>query len=235
MTDRPTLLLLPGNMCDERLWRGVLPELNGWHVQQCLPTEDSIHEMAQTCLDRTPGPLIPVGFSMGAIIALSMANISPERIAAIALIDTNAGADRPDRANVRHRQQKDVMAGKLETVVLDELAPVYFASGNRNDEKLRSLVLKMALDIGPDVFCSQSEALRTRPDQRHVMPTLNVASFIACGEEDAICSPDLHRELSNTAMNSELHIVPDAGHMLPMEQPEALGKLLSHWLNRIDL
>ena len=234
MKERATILLLPGNMCDERMWSGIVPELQEWRVVTPVPTQDNIAGMAQACLDAHPGRLIPIGFSMGGIVALALAKAAPERVAAIGLIDTNAGADLPERAAMRPRQQRDVQAGGLQRIVVEELQPKYFAAENRSDERLLALVLDMALALGPEVFVRQSEALRTRPDQQDVLPLLEVPSFLACGVEDQLCPPQLHQELAEGARAGELHIVPGAGHMLPLERPEELARLLKRWLTEVE-
>lgn len=232
---RPTILLLAGNMCDRWLWHGVLDALDGWPVEiPALVHDDSIAGMANRCLAEHRGPLIPIGFSMGGIVALSIAGRAPERIAAIGLLDTNPSADLPERAVVRPRQQADVRAGQLERIVVEELKPHYLAPANREDAELRSLLRDMAMALGPDVFVRQSEALRTRHDQRDVLPTLDAPSFIACGAEDALCPPAWHEAMAASAHRAELHVVPGAGHMLPLEQPEALARLLRAWLARIE-
>ena len=234
MSDRPTIVLLPGNMCDERMWGGVMPAFSGWDTRSPVPTANSIHAMAQDCLSECSGPILPIGFSMGAIVALGMAAIAPARIAAMGLIGVNAGPDRPERASLRGRQQDQALGGNLADLVADELKPAYFAPANRSDGALQSLVKTMALDLGPQVFAAQSEALRTRRDYRPVSATLDVPVFLACGTDDELCPPQLHRDLAALIPRSDLHVVPGAGHMLPLEQPEALNRLLSQWLSRIE-
>ena len=233
MSDRPTVILLPGNMCDQRMWSDVLPAFSGWEAKFYLPVEGTVEAMARACLDHIQGQLIPVGFSMGAIIALAMTDIAPERIAAIGLIDTNPGADRPERAKARPRQQREALETGLARMVTEELKPAYFAKENRSNKELRSKVLDMALSLGPEIFVAQSEALRTRSGYGDILEKLEVPVFIACGAEDDLCPPSLHKEMAATTQNSELHVVPGAGHMLPMEQPQILSILLSDWLVRV--
>ena len=234
MSTRPTILLLPGNMCDERMWDGVMPALAGWKVEHHLPIEPSLPEMARECLSKYAGKLIPIGFSMGAILGLAIADIAPERIAALGVLDGNAGPDRPDRAAARPRQQRDVLAHGVDQLVAEELKPAYFAEKNQSDQMLRDLVLEMAIDLGPEFFVAQSEALRTRPDYSPVLAKIDVPILFACGDEDKLCPPALHREMANMSRNPDLHIVTQAGHMLPMEQPEKLRNILTAWLARID-
>jgi pimeloyl-ACP methyl ester carboxylesterase len=152
----------------------------------------------------------------------------------LGLLDTNSRADLPERAAVRPRQQAEVRAGALEQIVTDELKPHYLAEANRGDPRLLALIKQMALDLGPEVFVQQSEALRTRADHSDVPAGLDVPLFLACGEEDKLCPPAWHEQMAAQAHASELHVIPGAGHMLPLERPDALGPLLANWLNRIE-
>jgi pimeloyl-ACP methyl ester carboxylesterase len=224
-----TPVLLAGNMCDARLWtrdvRAVLPGA----VDADLTRDGTIAAMAERALAAAAGPLLPVGFSMGGIVALAMAERAPERIAGLVLLDTNASADLPERAAARPRQQVDVRAGALERVVVDELKPNYLAITSRGDAALLALLRDMALALGPEVFVRQSEALRTRPDLRGVLPALGAPVLLMCGAEDRLCPPEGHRVLAADARAATLYVVPDAGHMLPLEQPAALAASLSSW------
>ncbi len=238
----PTIILVPGNMCDGRLWGGggnLLREAFAARQLLCLDADtgrdDSITAMAARGLDAAAGPLLVVGFSMGAIVALEMARQAPERIAGLALFGLNAGADLPERSAARIRQQTEVKAGGLERVIVEDLKPNYLARANRGDEELRALLRDMGLALGTTVFVAQSEALRLRADLRPVLDALRVPVLLACGEEDALCPPAWHCEWAERARNAHLRIFPDAGHMLPLEQPEAFAAALLRWIEDEDL
>ena len=224
-----TALLLPGNMCDSRLW-GPIRALFTSACDVDLSRDDSIAAMAERALDTVAGPLLPVGFSMGGIAALEMARRAPERLVGLVLLDTNASADLPERAAARPRQQAEVAAGRLEEIVVGELKPAYLARANRSDGALLALLRDMALALGPDVFVRQSEALRTRADLRAVIPTLDVPLFLGCGEEDRLCPPQWHEAMAGSGRRATLHVFAGAGHMLPLEQPEALRAALKGWM-----
>ena len=187
MDETPTIILIPGNMCDHRIWDGIIPFLSNWKTVHCEPREDTIVGMARKCLDENAGPLLPVGFSMGANVALAMAHEAPDRIVAMALLDVNAGPDRAFRAQPRLDQQRRVANGRLGEVVTRELEPHYFSAGNRHDPNFGKLVRDMADALGPDVFVAQSEALRTRRDYRPLLQAIETPVFLACGEEDTLC------------------------------------------------
>lgn len=224
-----TPILLPGNMCDARLWVQAVRDTLPGAIDADTTRDDTIMAMARRALALTDGPVLPVGFSMGAIVALEMARQAPERIAGLVLLDANASADLPERAVVRPRQQADVRAGRLEEVVVGELKPNYLARAKRRDRALLDLLRAMALDLGPEVFVAQSEALRTRADLRDVLPQLDVPVLVACGAEDALCPPAWHEAMAAGARHTTLHVVPDAGHMLPLEQPQRLAGIIAEW------
>lgn len=234
-----TVILLPGNMCDARLWEGgdgVL--LRGLHtlghpVLRPILDADSIEQMAAGVLEMVDGAILPIGFSMGGIVALEIARQAGARVVAMGLLDTNAAADLPERAAHRPRQQSAVRAGRLEQVVIEELKPNYLAAENRGDMRLLSLLRDMALALGPDVFVRQSEALRTRADLTGVLPRFAKPIFLACGVEDRLCPPEWHARWASLAPAAQLCVVAGAGHMLPLEQPVRLAEALIPWLAQI--
>ncbi len=238
MTGRVPLLLLPGNMCDARQWEPLQRDFDsaGWRSSVAdLSCDDRISAMADRALDSIDGRIVPVGFSMGAIVALEMVRRAPQRIAALAMFALNATADLPERAAARPRQQHAVRAGRLAQVVGEELKPNYLAVANRGNSPLLALTMAMALDLGPDTFVRQSEALRTRADLRPVLPTIACSVFLACGAEDRLCPPQWHEDWRKAIGHGELEIISDAGHLLPLEQPERLGRALLGWLETIEV
>lgn len=188
--------------------------------------------MAARALAEVDGDmLLPVGFSMGAIVALEMARQAPERIAGLVLTALNATADLPDRAAQRPRQQAEVRGGGLERVLVEELKPNYLARANRGDQALLALLRDMGLRLGTDVFVQQSEALRTRDDLTDVLRTATVPILLLCGAEDTLCPPEWHRHWRDLATDASLHVVEHAGHMLPLEAPVAVADHLRGWLH----
>lgn len=229
-------LLIPGNMCDARLWDG-----SGGAIRQALAAagrapidadtyqDDSIAAMATRALAATEGPLVAIGFSMGAIVAVEMAVLAPGRIAGLVLIGYNATADLPERAAHRPVQQAEVRAGGLERVLVEELKPNYLAAANRANAPVLALLRDMGLTLGPDVFVRQSEALRLRVSRVDALSRLTCPVLLMAGKEDALCPPEWHRRWQGLMPQAQLHIEP-AGHMLPLEAPRALADTIAAWL-----
>lgn len=244
-----TPVLLPGNMCDARLWRGgeggrgggegTMAAMLGLHAlspaDADLSRDDSITAMAARTLAAVRGRLLPIGFSMGAIVAVEMWCQAPDRIAGLVLLGYNATADLPDRAAHRPAQQAEVRAGGLERVLVEELKPNYLGARNRGDTALLGLLRDMGMGLGPDVFTRQSEALRCRADRRSVLPDIAVPVLIGCGGEDTLCPPSWHADWAGRIADTELFTVAGAGHMLPLEDPAALAGHIDRWLVVKDL
>lgn len=229
-----TPVLLPGNMCDARLWtdevRGVLPGAD--HAD--LTRDADIAAMAARTLATTKGQLLPVGFSMGAIVAVEMWIQARERIAGLVLLGYNATGDLPERAAHRPIQQARVRSGGLERVLVEELKPNYLAAGNRGDRALLDLLRDMGMHLGEDVFVAQSEALRLRRDRVSALSGISVPVLYGCGADDTLCPPAWHRRWQALTPDSRFVAFSGAGHMLPLEAPRPLAATIAEWLEAQD-
>lgn len=226
----PPFLLLPGNMCDARLWRATSLPDGAMRCHGDLTGADSIAMLAAQALTQVDGPMIAVGFSMGGIVAAEMCRIAPERITGLILIDTNVGADLPERNLTRRVQQDAVRQGRLASVVADELKPAYLADANRDDAEIRRLLFDMAIALGPDIFIRQSEALRTRGDNRDAVARLDAPVLLLCGAEDRLCPPAWHDELAAKCLHATCRQIEGAGRMLPLEQSAAMNAEINQWI-----
>lgn len=236
----PQTILLPGNMCDARLWRGgdevIIQTLTDHGMSPVfdadLTQDDNIAEMAERALSATQGLLLPIGFSMGAIVAVEMAVRAPERVGGLVLAGYNATADLPERAAHRPVQQAEVRSGGLERVLVEELKPNYLAAQNRTNEALLELLRDMGMGLGADIFIRQSDALRLRADRRAMLAALDVPVLYMCGAEDALCPPAWHRNWADLTRKACFEEIVGAGHMLPLEAPAAFSQILDHWLTQ---
>ena len=227
-----TALLLHGNLCDARMWRPPLVatlEAHGIAVRFPDLVQPTIAAMAAHAIARVDGRVLPIGFSMGAIVAVEIARVAAGRLAGLVLIGSNLTADLPDRAAARHRHQARVRGGGLAGIVDAVLVPAFFDADPPPTE-LVELVRTMAADTGVAGFVAQSEALRTRTDLRPVLPSIAAPTFVVVGAADRVCPPPWSREWARIIPGARLAIVEHAGHMLPLERPEELARLLDEWL-----
>lgn len=222
-------------MCDARLWTDAIRDTLPAAVDADLTRDDTIAAIAARALAATEGPLLPVGFSMGAIVAVEMWCQAPTRIAGLVLVGYNATADLAERAAHRPVQQAEVQSGGLERVLVEELKPNYLAATRRGDAALLELLRDMGIRLGADVFIAQSEALRLRADRVATLPKISVPILYCCGAEDALCPPDWHRRWAALTPDAAFIEFAGAGHMLPLEAPAALATAIADWLRTKEL
>jgi pimeloyl-ACP methyl ester carboxylesterase len=225
-----TPVLLPGNMCDGGLWTAQVRAALPGAVDADLTRDDSIAAMAERTLAATTGRLLPIGFSMGAIVAVEMAVQALDRIAGLVLVGYNATADLPERSSHRPVQQDEVRAGGLERVLVEELKPNYLAAANRGDTALLDRLRDMGMGLGADVFIRQSEALRLRKDRRAAIAALRVPVLYLCGSEDTLCPPAWHRAWAAQTPHADFVEIAGAGHMLPLEAPTGFAETVAYWI-----
>ena len=198
---------------------------------------DSIVEMAAKALAECTGPLITVGLSMGGMVALEIWRQAPERVTAMALFDTDCGADTNARRQNRDQQILMAVHGDFREMVETQLLPSYFSDDSVNDAKthqaMREAVIAMALDLGVAAFAAQITALATRKDSWPLLDTISVPTLIACGAEDRICTPDSHRKMAAVIPLATLEYIDGAGHLPPLEQPVHTTRVLRLWLENL--
>ena len=194
-----------------------------------LVSRRSITEMAEDVLVAAPENFAISGLSMGGIVAMEVARLAPERVAGMALMDTNHRAETDEVKARRTPQIEAVQNGGLRRVMHDEMKPNYLADGP-NQGAILDLCMTMASDLGPVVFVDQSLALRDRRDQSDTLKAFAKPSLVLCGEYDTLCPPERHREMHGFLPQSSLQIVENAGHLPTLEQPEQTTAALMRWL-----
>ncbi len=230
----PSLVLLPGLACDERLWeaqRPVLPAELGARVSDAHMRHDRIEGMAAAVLAENPGPLLLCGASMGGMVAMEAARQAPGRIAGLALLGTNARAETPEMFELRSSAIELFERGEARDVI--ELnAGFAFHPSRGGDAALLRRYVELVLDAGVPQLVRQNRALMTRPDARAHLPALRCPVLVMCGDGDRLTPPECSSEIAALVPQAELVWVAQCGHMLTMEQPAAVNAALGPWLRR---
>ncbi|MEM1428192.1 MAG: alpha/beta fold hydrolase [Pseudomonadota bacterium] len=225
------IVLLPGMMCDGRLFSHQFLALNRDRAVMVAPLTgaSSVGALAQRILDAAPRRFALAGLSMGGIVAMEMMGRAPDRISRIALMDTNPLPETPQVAAAREPHIVGVQSGRLKEIMREEMKPRYLAPGAGRVEVM-SVVMDMARDLGPDVFVAQSRALQRRPDQQKVLRGIKVPTLVLCGAHDALCPVKRHEFMAELIPGAKLRVIKDAGHLPTLEQPDATTEALREWL-----
>ncbi|MGJ8624240.1 MAG: alpha/beta fold hydrolase [Yoonia sp.] len=224
------LVLLPGMMCDARLWFPQIAAFSGERVVQTAPMNGvDICDIATAILADAPPVFTLAGLSMGGIVAMEILRQAPERIERIALLDTNPLPELPEVAARREPQIVKVQQGELIAVMRDEMKPNYLSDGAKRSEIL-DLCMDMAQSLGPEIFVAQSRALQTRPNQVEALEASKIPTLILCGREDRLCPIERHQLMYDLMPHAEFTIIEGAGHLPTLEKPTETTAALARWL-----
>ncbi|WP_334182907.1 alpha/beta fold hydrolase [Novosphingobium sp.] len=229
MTERQALVLVPGLSCDRHVWQAQiagLADIADVTVGDTLH-DDSIPLMAGRVLDAAPERFAIAGFSMGGYVAMEIWRRAPERVMRLALVDTNARADTEEQAALRRaaiatarsRGFEHVLRGSLRQLVAPDCPEALFEE-----------VVQMALRVGFGTYMDQQAAIIDRADSLETLGTVTVPAMVMVGEADALTPPRLAEEMVRALPGAVYEVIADAGHMAPMEQPEAVNAAFRRWL-----
>jgi len=225
------VVLLPGLLCDASVWLAQVAALKP-HANVAVADFsqlDRIEDMARSALALRPGPLVVIGHSMGARVALEMMRAAPERIARLALLDTGI---HPVREGEEANRQilvdlgfKDGMAA-----LADSWLPPMVHEARVHDRSLMEPLKAMVMRATPEQHQRQIRALLNRPDPRALLPTIRCPVLVMVGRQDRWSPLAQHQEIATLIPNAELVVIEDSGHMSTIEQPDQVSRALLRWL-----
>ena len=171
-------------------------------------------------------PIILGGLSMGGYTALAFARLFPESLRALILCDTRAEADTEEGKAGRDKMIASAQSEGAAPVV-EQMLPKLLGETTRKDhadvmESVRTLALKQT----PTAIANALRALRDRPDSLDLLPQIKVPTLVVVGEEDTITPLSMAQTLADKIPNAELAIIPRAGHLSNIEQPETFNRVV---------
>jgi pimeloyl-ACP methyl ester carboxylesterase len=222
------LLLLPGLLCDERLWREVIAGIDAHAIVADLTQDDSMAAMAERVLATAPARFALAGLSMGGYVAFEIMRRAPERVTHLAVLDTSARPDDEARKETRRGGMAAVREGKFGLVsramLAGLLAPAKLTS------PLAEEVQAMSERVGADAYLRQQTAIMGRMDSRPSLQAIAVPTLVGVGELDTLTPPELAEEMARGIPGAHLVRFPGSGHLSTMENPSAVLEAMRAWL-----
>ena len=231
MDNTMPILLVPGLVSSPRIFAPVIPAL--WRFGPVTVAnhirDDTMGAIARRILAEAPPRFALAGHSMGGYIAFEIMRQAPQRVAKLALINTQARPDTPE-ATTRRRGQIARAQGGEYRALLDDLFLGFVHPSRRGDDVLRKLVHDMGDDVGAEAFVRQQAAVMSRPDSRPMLAWIKCPTLVLTGDEDNTIPNRLSVEMANGIHGAKLVILPDCGHLPQPEQPQATADALVDWL-----
>jgi pimeloyl-ACP methyl ester carboxylesterase len=231
MPKKVPLILLPGLLCDEALWRNQIKSLET--LAECrvadLTQYDRVDALARAVLSLAPPQFALAALSMGGYVAFEVMRQAPERVLKLCLLDTTARPDTPEQSERRRLLIAMSRSGQFRGVT-PRLLPALIHPDRLQDIELIGVITAMAERVGREAFQNQQTAIINRIDSRSGLRNIHCPTQVIGGRQDALTPPDIVREIADSVSNARFDIVENCGHLSPLEQPEKVTALMIKWL-----
>jgi len=220
------LILLPGLLSDHHVFHHQLQHLSDIVDMQVIQLNDvnSPAAMTDKILQTAPKHFALLGHSIGGWVAMRLMKIAPERVTKLCLLNTSARGI--DSTELKSRQTILARASKGEfQSIATEIADRFVFNPS-----VKEAALKMFVNAGVSTLINQTQAMMIREDLRDVLPTIHCPTLVMHAEQDQRFTLDDLTEISSAIPNAKLKIIPQCGHMSPMEQPEMISSSIREWL-----
>ena len=192
-----------------------------------IDLDESLAEAAESALAAAPPRFALAGHSLGGIVALEMWRQAPQRIIALALLNSSARPPSPAQLEAWAELRRRTEDGEFAAVVTDLAAA---NAGERSDGSLAQRCIEIAGDVGAEGFVRQLAIQASRPDARATLRTIDVQTLVVTGSDDVVCPPEVQAELA-AAIPGAIHVTVDgAGHMALLDHPVDVAAALRQWL-----
>lgn len=238
------VLMLHGFTADRSMWAAQLaaPPAGARLIAVDLPSVGESEAAGAPSLDAWADWVIEVldaltikqavicGLSMGGYLAFALWRRHPTRISGLILADTRAGADSDEGRLNRVKMQGLALASGPDAIAEAMLPGIIGKTTRDSRPQVVAYLDAMMRRNSVGALHDALDAMRTRPDSTPTMATITVPTLVICGEEDTLTPVKEAEAMTAGIPDSQLAIIPSAGHMSPVEHPAAFNALLSSFI-----
>lgn len=191
---------------------------------------DDLFQIIKTLRLRKP---ILCGLSMGGYIALRAAQIEPEKFSALILADTKSEAD-GNAAKLNRSESISTINEKGLSKFIKELMPNLFSeTTKKKNKKLISGWIDHSSYMNPKAVKSAQLAMMSRLDTTEFLEEIEIPVLLIAGKEDKLTPPEVMKKMKQKIKNSVYKEIPDAGHLSPLENPEAVNSAIKEFIDSL--
>jgi 3-oxoadipate enol-lactonase len=218
--------------------RVVVPDLRGQgetplgETEGAATMEEMAADVAALLDELNVGRAVVGGLSMGGYVALAFYRAFPERVVALVLADTRAGADTEDARRTREETARRALAEGMGPIVDTMIPKLLSVEGRRRPETV-ARVREMMLAASPKGAAAALRGMALRRDQTDLLEGVEVPTLIVVGCEDAVTPPAEAEAMLGKIKGSRLCVIEGAGHLSNVERPEEFNRALVEFLRRL--
>lgn len=243
----PAVVLVHGFPMDQRIWHGQLEglamtcrviavDLKGFGKSSSNEafTIDSMADELVRFLDQVGAiPCVVAGLSMGGYIALSVAARHPQVLRGLVIVSSKAEAD--TQQGREGRQKTAELAQKSGSkAVADQMLPrVLGEQTMKSNQRLVDDLRQIMESCPPNTIANASFAMRDRLDRTANLPGLTMPVLVILGENDGLIPVSAGQQLAGACKQGRFAAIANAGHMAPMESPEAVNAVIAGFMAEV--
>lgn len=228
---RQPLFLLSGLLCDETVWSDIPERLADTADVRIVSFRgfSSLDDMAEHVLAAAPAAFAVAGHSMGGRVALEIMRTAQQRITRLALLNTGVHPVRDGEPQSRARLLRLAAEHGMSALAAEWLPPMMGQDCART-ARLMPRLTKMIERSTPQSYAGQVRALLNRPEALSVLPRIKVPTLLLSGSDDVWSPVSQHEAMRRRIPHATLFEIHGAGHMSPVERPDAVALALRQWL-----
>jgi 3-oxoadipate enol-lactonase len=182
-------------------------------------------EVAEMVRERTAGPAIFVGLSLGGCVAQALAVYQPELVRGLGLVDTTCWYGETAKADWEARAEKAMTDG-LDSLAAFQLARWFTPEFLGQRPEVAQHLLQTFKSMRLDAYVATCEAMGAM-DLREQIGSITVPTAVLVGADDPATPVRMAEELQRRIAGASLHVMADCSHLSAVEQPEVVARLLS--------
>ena len=216
-------------------YRFLLPDARGFGASQLGegPTEMSrIARDGLALLDALGLETAVVGgVSMGGYASMALLREDASRVRALLLLDTQVTADDEAGRARRETQAQDALARGVQSVLENNL-PKLIASPV--DSPVGRQVAELMRQGTPEGIAAALRGMGLRHDSKDMLARFAGPALVVVGERDDVTPLEKARQMADLVTGAQLEVIPGAGHLANLENPEAFNRVLDAFLSRLQ-
>jgi pimeloyl-ACP methyl ester carboxylesterase len=226
-----SLMLLSGLLCDQSFWRDI--------PQRLSPVADtavvtfrgfsSLAAMARHVLDNAPKEFVLAGHSMGGRVALEIFRLEPQRVTALALLNTGVHGVRDGEPQSRAHLMRIAHEHGMSALAAKWL-PTLMGGDAARCAQLMPLMTAMVERWTVQSYAEHMNAMLHRPEVLSLLPAISVPTLLLSGSDDASSPVSQQQSIRRKIKHATLFEIHGAGHMAPFERPDSVAIALREWL-----
>ena len=216
-------------------YRVILPDLRG-HGESTVgeghaTMQKHATDLARIMDDAQIGRAPIIGVSIGGYLLFEFWRRSRNRVAALGLCNTKAGADGPEARAGRLQAADDVLERGTEPFLESMIPRVLSKTTRETRPDLVEGALRMMRQMSPEDIAQVQHGMADRPDSIDTLKTINVPTLLITGDEDITTGVNEAELMREHISGSQLRVIPKAGHYAAWEQPQEASHLFRQFLD----